>query len=382
MTAAISASRRGVDVLLCEKMPRLGKKLLVSGSGRCNLLNENLDESFYNPAAKNLVKSVFAQFGKAGIMNFFKTLGLETYSQDGRVFPVANQASSVTKVLEIELGRLNVPVELDFEVSAIHASDGVFAVRSKTGMEIRCAKIILAAGGKSYPALGSDGGSYKFAKQFGHAIVEPVPSAVPVVVKDRLCHTLQGQKIFAKARSVVDGKVLSESPGELLFTKYGLSGTAILDISEEISIALNRNGRKDAAVSVDMVPFLGEAELNGELKKRLGRGVLPADLLVGILPNKFSTALKDILSGTVEDMTKYLKRRHFKVIGTRGWNEAEFTAGGIDVNEVKAGTLESRLKKRLYFAGEILDVNGKRGGYNLGWAWASGFVAGLEATKG
>jgi predicted Rossmann fold flavoprotein len=384
ITAAISAGRKGASVVLCEKMPQLGKKILASGNGRCNLLNEKLDSYCYNPAAQDFVKSVFAAFGKADIANFFKELGLEVYSENNRIFPVTKQSSSVLKVLELELKKLRIGIELNFEAVDISCSKNGFIVRSKSGRTIESSNLIIACGGKTYPALGSDGSSYGFAKRFGHSIIEPVPSAVPVVTKDRICHLLQGQKISAAALSIIDGKVTNEATGELLFTKYGLSGTAILDVSRDISVAINREKKKDVAVSIDMVPFMDREKLKLELEKRTEKGIGSAhraveDILAGILPNKFGTALKDLFSGCdCNAIAGALKDRRFKITGTRGWNEAEFTAGGIDVSEVKKETLESKLKEGLYFAGESLDVDGKRGGYNLAWAWASGFIAGLR----
>ncbi len=380
MIAAISAKRSGKSVIICDRMPRLGKKVLTSGNGRCNLLNERLDDSFYNEKSRHLVKSVFSKFGKSDILNFFKEIGLEIYSEDGRLFPITNQASSVVKVLEMELARLAVPIELNFEAYRISRSGDKFITGSKTIKAIESDKLIMTGGGKSYPALGSDGSCYLLAKNLGHKIVEPVPAAVPLVVKDILCHPLQGQKIFAKVSSIVEGKEISQSYGDLLFTKYGLSGTAILDSSEEVSIALNRFNKKDVSISVDMVPFMKEEDLEKEITKRMQHKIPAEDLMAGILPNKFGPALKNQLSDPglgAKDIVKMLKNRSFKVIGTRGWNEADFTSGGVDVDEVKESTMESKLTKGLYLAGEILDVCGKSGGYNLAWAWASGYVAGL-----
>ena len=377
IVAAISAGRKGGRVVICEKMPKLGKKILISGGGRCNLSNEALDESHYNKDSRDLVRSVFARFGKDDISKLFKELGLEVYAEDGRVFPVTDQSASVLKVLEMELKRLAIGVEFGFEAADIAGGDG-FIVTSKAGKKIKSDKLIITGGGKSYPALGSDGGCYALAKRFGHSIVEPVPVAVPLAVKDPLCHHLQGQKIKARAKSIVDGKVASEASGEILFTKYGLSGTAVLDISDEISIAIHRHKKNDVFISVDMVPFMEKAALEDELKRRMDRKVPAEDMLAGILPNKFSYLFRDMFKAPDPGKAaSALKDRRFRVLGTRGWNEAEFTAGGVDAGEVKASTLESKMKKDLYFAGEILDVHGARGGYNFAWAWASGFVVGL-----
>jgi len=378
ITAAISARRNAKDVVICEKMPRLGKKILISGSGRCNISNLDLSETHYNPQALELVKSVFSRFGREKIEDFFSGLGLKLCCEGNRIFPVTDQAASVLKVLEDELKDLKVAAELDFEASAITGSAKGFIVKSKSGKSISCDTVIVTGGGKTYPSLGSDGSCYSLVEAFGHKVIEPVPSAVPLLAKDRFCHLLQGQKIQCSAKAIIDGKAKTRKEGELLFTKYGLSGTAILDISGDISIAINRLAKKLVQVSVDMVPFMDTGELTEEITRRIQKGFAPEDLTIGILPNKFALIFRDLFRGAgVEKIVDILKGKRFDIIGTKGWNEAEFTAGGIDIEGVKKDTLESKFKKGIYFAGEILDANGERGGYNLAWAWASGFVAGL-----
>src|SRR3989338_2434368 len=214
-------------------MPRLGKKLLISGNGRCNMLNDDLFARHYNIAARALVTSIFSRFGKNDIADFFKGLGLQMFSKDSRVFPITNNASSVLKILETELRRLSVPVELGFEAVDISDFRGGFIIKSRKGAELECDKVILTGGGMTYPSLGSDGSSYELAKQLGHKIITPVPSAVPLTVKDPLCHLLQGQKIFAAVKALINGKIKSEATGDVLFTKYGFSGKAILGINEK-----------------------------------------------------------------------------------------------------------------------------------------------------
>ena len=249
--------------------------------------------------------------------------------------------------------------------------------------------VVIAGGGKSYPALGSNGSCYGLAASLGHAVVRPVPSAVPIVVKVRMGHFLQGQRMRVRAESRIGGRAVQTAEGELLFAQYGLSGTAILDVSESVSIALNREGRKDVAVVVDFLPTMTAEELSGELARRLKAGWTPDDLTSGLLPEKFSLFFPQIIreAGYVPGrenvdevacrLAALLKAREYHVLATRSWNEAEFTSGGVDAREVKPGTLESKLRRGLYFAGEVLDVQGGRGGFNLAWAWASGFVAGL-----
>lgn len=375
--AAIAQGRRGESVIICEKMPRLGKRILVSGDGRCNLLNDDLSEIYYNTTARELVKSIFSRFGKREILDFFKGLGLEVYSKEGRIFPITNQAASVLKVLEMELRRLSIPIEYNFDCSGLSFSRSSIFVSAKSGQKIECHRAIITGGGRTYPAFGSDGSMYEIVRSLGHSIIEPVPAVVPLVTKDNLCQALQGQRIFAVAKSVIARKEKSCSKGDLLFTKYGLSGTCILDISESVSIALNRHHKTDVFVSIDLVPFIEKEQLKIEIQERVKRKLPAEEMLVGILPNKFSVAFTDLFKkNDLNAAANILKGKLFKITGTRGWNEAEFTCGGINTDEVKPGTMESKLNERVYFAGEILDVNGKRGGYNLAWAWASGFIAG------
>jgi hypothetical protein len=255
-----------------------------------------------------------------------------------------------------------------------------FVMTSGLGRKVHASSLIIACGGRSYPALGSDGSAYKIAEKFGHKIIEPVPSAVPLVTKEPVCHLLQGQKIRAAVTSVIDGQICRKAPGELLFTKYGLSGTAILDVSKEISVALNRTPKKRALVVADLVPFMDEETLKDELIRRIKASYHADELLVGILPNKFAAAFNGILkTRDAELITSGVKSKEFYISGTRGWNEADFTAGGVDTQQVDEKRLESKLIPGLYFAGEILNVDGARGGYNLAWAWGSGFMAGLNA---
>jgi len=377
ITAAIFARRSARSVLLLEKMPKLGKKLLITGAGRCNLLNEKLDPSFYNPEAFELVEAVLKKNGKETILTFFKELGLHVYTDDtGRMFPVTNQAASVLSVLELELARLKIPVMLNSPVKDIQSSAEGFEIFTEKGERFSAKELVLAGGGRSYPALGSSGDMYGFAKKFGHSVIEPVPSTVPFLVKDPWCHFLQGQKIRAKVNVLDGGRNEKEAGGELLFTQYGLSGTAILDISDPVSIALNREGKKEVVISVDLLPFLTTEELHQELERKVKAGIPPENILEGLLPHKFSLALKEYLTkGKMAELSRVLKRKLFKVYGTRGWNEAEFTAGGIPAAEVEQN-LQSKFQEGLYFAGEILDIQAARGGYQLAWAWASGALAG------
>lgn len=377
ITAAIACARQGTSVIICERLERIGKKLLVTGNGRCNLLNENISEAKYNKSSNKIVKSILSRVGKREILEYFRNLGLETYSQEGRIFPQTNQSGTVLKVLELELKRLSIPVQYGFTCNTISLSNNEIIISSEEGNKFRCDRVILCGGGKTFPSLGSNGSIYDIARRFGHTIIEPVPVAVPLVVKDNLCFLLQGQRIKARVKSVIQGTSKEEVTGELLFTKYGLSGTCILDISDEISIAINRDHKRDVYIAVDMVPFMGEEQLKNELERRIKKHWNLGEMLAGILPNKFGPAMSTLFENDQINLAaEKLKNWSFKVSGTRGWNEAEFTSGGIKTDEINPWNLESKLVNNVFFAGEVLDVNGQRGGYNLAWAWASGLVSG------
>ncbi|MDP2958885.1 MAG: aminoacetone oxidase family FAD-binding enzyme, partial [Longimicrobiales bacterium] len=347
LVAAVSGARRGAAVTVLERLPRAGKKLLATGGGRCNLLNENLAAPAFTSSDPGLVASVLDRFGKAEIRAFFEGLGLRLQTEeDGRVYPATNQASSVLKVLELEAGRLGIPVESGFEASGLAASCGGFSVASAVGRTVEAGAVVLAGGGKSYPALGANGSCYALAGRFGHSLVPPVPSAVPLLVKDGMCHFLQGQKLRVRIDSLVDGQVGRTAEGELLFTQYGLSGTAALDVSESLSIAINREGTKDTAVIVDLVPFMSEEDLAAELSRRMEAGWSAKDFGAGLLPEKFALVMPQFVrdagassrkgsrAGAARRLAAALKARKFAVQGTRGWNEAEFTSGGVDAREV------------------------------------------------
>lgn len=382
MTAAISAARAGSKVMLCERLSKLGKKVLASGNGRCNLLNNDLESSFYNEASRPWVEAIFKQAGKDEILSFFRKLGLLVYSDRGRFFPASNQALSVMEVLEEEIQRLTIDIAFDSSIVRMSKDGQRFSVTASSGKRFCASRVILCAGGKSYPKFGTDGLAYGLAQSLGHELIGPVPICVPLLSHDSLCKNLQGIRIQSVLTSVIDGKIINETAGEILFTDYGLSGSAILDISEEIAIALERGSSRDVKITADLFPFMTEKELHEELSDRLSKKCEWNKILIGLLPGRFSPALEKILrTKNCGLIVQTIKEQAFSIVGTKGWEEAEFTAGGIDLSDVRQESLESQLCPGLFFAGEVLNVHGRRGGYNLAWAWASGLTAGMAASK-
>jgi predicted Rossmann fold flavoprotein len=393
LASAIGASRHGASAVVLERLPWPGKKLLATGGGRANLLNERLTAEDFTSTDPALVAAVLERFGRDDIRSFFEGLGLRLQSDEaGRIYPATNQAASVLKVLEREIARLGVTLLTGFEVGGIAPRSGGLQVQAKDGRKVEARTVVLATGGRSYPALGSNGSGFVLAASFGHHIVAPVPSAVPLVVKVRMGHFLTGQRMRVRVESRIGGRAAEHAEGEILFTAYGLSGTAILDVSESVSVAIHRDGRKDVSVVIDFLPFLAAEAATAEFERRLKAGWAPGDLTSGLLPEKFGLFMPQVFrdlgiqpgcetpKDTAARLAAQLKAREYRIEGTRGWNEAEFTAGGVDAREVEPGTLESRKQPGLYLAGEVLDVQGGRGGFNLAWAWASGFVAGSAAA--
>ena len=415
--AAISAKRSNPNLTVCiiDRTFALGRKILVCGAGRCNItnihLNEEVDSRYYG-ASKSFISSIFSQFGYIDIVHFFSELGVDVYTERktdiGKVFPVTDQAKTITAVLENELKILDIKVFLNTEVTSIEKGD-TFSIKTRgveltdrqkkeygkssdnTPKEFNSKYLILSAGGKTYPALGSNGSGYDLAMKLGHKIVEVVPSALPLVLSKNIFKGISGLKMDIEVTSIIGEAETKKSSDDVMFTDYGLSGPAILNISREISIELNRtnSNKRKCEVKLNFFPGKSVEEVKNILNDRWLRrpNLSLSKSLIGIFPNRICEFLGTYIGygdEIVNDLSTSQKDKVFNVLTsllvevseTRSWNEAEFTAGGIDTNDVKDSTLESKLIKGLYLAGEILDVDGDVGGFNLSWAWASGYVAG------
>lgn len=394
LMAAIAARDKHPDweIVLLEKNAILGRKILITGAGRCNLTNVNLGvrgEAHYNHP--DFVKKVLTQFGYKEITKFFNDLGLqlveEKKNNTGKIFPASDAASSVVDLLVDAVVSRQVEIKTETICKEIKKNKDQFELgllADGKKVQIVADKVILAAGGKTYPALGADGSGFVLAEKFDHHLVEPIPSGVPLEGKNKLAQELQGLKMFAEVATAKGEKIV----GDILFTKYGLSGMGVLLASRFLSSQLHLN-KKSIQIEINFMPGFDEETAVSFWSKRkthFPQRVVEVDWS-GVFSNKFAKVfLKAVgLSGkkyqeiTMADLKKAIKlliAYPWVVTGTRGWNEAEFTAGGVDCQEIKADTLESKKIPGLYFAGEVVDIDGEIGGYNLSWAWASGFVAG------
>jgi predicted Rossmann fold flavoprotein len=407
--AAISTKRAHPEasVAILDRTFALGRKILVCGAGRCNVTNINLDKSIDNHYYTNnqgFPNVVLERFGYQDIVNFFDDLGVRLYVEQktdiGKLFPTTDQAKTITGVLEEELKLLNVDIHLLTQVEDIvKRTKDEFVIKTtkldQAGKELNkeiytCKRLVLSAGGKTYPALGSNGSGYDLAESFGHKIITPVPSALPLVSKNPLSHFLQGMKIEAEVTSIINGKRIKTRSDDVMFTQYGFSGPAILNISREISIHINREEKSGVEVEINFLPGMNREEIKTELEKRWNsRPELALDKsLYGLFPNKFAETFpraigldqnkkaKELNKSEKERLVDALSAFNVRIDGTRGWNEAEFTAGGVDTKDVNSETLESKIAPGLFFCGEILDVDGDVGGFNLSWAWSSGHLVG------
>lgn len=395
LVAAIVAARGGARVTVLERMQRVGKKLLATGNGRCNLSNRRLDTSRYHGVRPGFVEGVFAQFGLDETLRFFESLGVPVAEEeDGKLFPASRQASSVLDVLRYEMSQLGVTEVCDVIVQAVQPRDGGFRCICGDGQTFDADAVVVCAGGKSSPNLGSNGGGYKIAQALGHTIIEPFPALVQVHLDAPYLNQLAGVGIEGEAQAWVDGKLQRTETGEILFAKYGVSGTAILQLSRPISESTQRGRLTE--IRLDLFPALTHAALTDVLQERIAKNTRkPADFcFVGFIHKRLIPILLrlagvqdlqrpcgELSREEIERIAKTMKEWTIPCTGTQSWMFSQVTAGGVDVREVDPDTLESKRVPGVHFAGEVLDIDGDSGGFNLQWAWSSGAVAGTHAAS-
>ena len=403
MVSAVTSAENGNEVILLEKMEKLGKKLLITGKGRCNITNSaEMTEFMKNiPENSKFLYSSFSRFTNNDIISFLNKQGVATkVERGGRVFPVSDKAEDVLNAFLKKLKELNVTIKTNFEVTKIltegSASTGIEGKNNGKIEKIMADKIILTTGGKSYPVTGSTGDGYKMAKDLGHTITSLKPSLVPLTCNGeskRLCQEMQGLSLRnVKVKITENNKVIYEDFGEMLFTHYGISGPIILSASavliryKNIDELLKENKVK---IHIDLKPALDEEKLdnrilrdfeelkNKQFKKSLGlllpkKMVEPMVSIIGIDPEK---RINEITKEERKTIVKNLKNLELTINGFRGIEEAIVTKGGINIKEINPKTMESKLIQGLYFAGEIIDLDAFTGGFNLQIAWSTGYAA-------
>ncbi|MCR1810692.1 NAD(P)/FAD-dependent oxidoreductase [Sulfurospirillum sp. hDNRA2] len=388
LVCAIEASRKGHSVTLFEKNGKVGRKILATGNGKCNISNEKISLERYHGASVGFAKEALRRFDTFTCKAFFRSLGLEMREgEEGRLYPMSHQASSVVDMLLHEVRSLHVSIVLESEVSKIEKKGAEFVlhVNAQTYVFDAC---VIATGSIAMPTLGSSGSGYAFAKSLGHSVIEPYPSLVQFVCDEPHLKEVSGVKMDAIVELYIDNQKCQSVQGDLLFTAYGLSGSAILDLSRKTSHALVNH--ESVHVVLDLLPMLSREALTSLLQKRLSvakdkslslwlEGMIPKKLAHFIIENTRLTHIKEASTLGVKEIKKIvfaLKALRLHVKATKGFESAEVCAGGVDVSELDAKNLMSKKIVNLYFCGEVLDIDGDCGGFNLHFAWASGYLVG------
>ena len=392
--AAIAAAKNGHDVILIEKNEKIGKKIYITGKGRCNLTNASDMEVLFSNVMSNrkFLYSAFYACDNNSVIDFFETNGMPTKIERGnRVFPLSDHSSDVISILTKVLMKEKVKLLFNTSVKDILINEGIVSgVVLSDNSKILADSVIIATGGLSYRNTGSTGDGHEIAKKSGHNIVECTPSLVPFNIKEKWVKDLQGLSLKNTAITIYNGKKkIYEDFGEMLFTHFGVSGPMILSASSSIKPALFK---EKLELVIDLKPALTneqldkrilrdfETEKNRQFKNSINK-LLPQKLvpviigLSGINPEK---KVNEISKEERLALTKVIKNLTLSVNGLRDWNEAIITKGGISVKDVNPSTMESKVIKNLYFAGEVLDLDAMTGGYNLQIAWSTGFLAGIS----
>lgn len=414
MFAAYFAAKNGHQVTLLEQNEKLGKKLYITGKGRCNITNASDMEDLFNNVCSNpkFLYSAFYSYTNDQVVEFLESYGLQTKVERGnRVFPVSDRSSDVISTLSRALKDVGVDVHLHTRVAKILTEEyrdengetvladkksGVLkqfatCVVLESGKTLHADDIVLATGGISYPSTGATGDGYRFAEKLNHKIVEPTPSLVPFEVKESWVTEMQGLALKNVAITIdCEGKKLYEDFGEMLFTHFGVSGPMILSASASIKPAYFKDFTRDLTLKIDLKPALDKEQLDkrilkdfedaknkqykNSIQKLLPSKMIPIIIeLSGIDPDK---KVNEITKEERMNLVNLLKGLPMTIIGLRGWNEAIITKGGVSVKHVNPSTMESKLVNGLYFAGELLDLDAMTGGYNLQIAWSTGYLAG------
>lgn len=403
MMAAVFAAENGHHVQIYEKNDRLGRKLFITGKGRCNITNASDVEELFQVVVSNpkFLYSAFYSFTNEQVIDFFENLGVKTKVERGnRVFPVSDHSSDIIGALQRELHRLGVQIFLCMEVEKICVENekitGIIISDDSQKQKqhfVDADAVIIATGGISYPATGSTGDGYRFAKTCGHKVTELFPALVPMEVKEWYAKQLQGLSLRNVCIRVTDGKrKLYEEFGEMLFTHYGVTGPVILSAS---SIVGKRLKEKELTLHIDLKPALTEEQLDKRILREFdaNHNKQFKNAVDSLFPAKLKPVMTE-LSGIAEEkkvnvITKEERMRFVRLIkdfkmtltSLRSYSEAIITKGGVSVKEIHPGTMESKFVKNLYFSGEVLDLDALTGGYNLQIAWSTAYLAGMNAGR-
>ena len=389
MAAALAASEnKNAQVIVFERQARVGRKLQATGNGRCNLSNIHASSGGYHGEDAAFSRYALEQFGPEETLAWFASLGLFTVTEDsGRVYPYSDQANSVVDVLRFALEKDNITTKLGFEVEKVKKSQAGFLVESKEET-VLCDKLIVACGGLAGTKLGGTMSGYKILRMFGHKCTKLRPTLVQLKAGWHAGAALKGVRANCHAAIYRSGELHSESRGEIQFTEYGLSGPVIFEISRDVC-----QQKGEWICRLDLMPHVDEDTLLAELLRRKQTNLPASELLTGMLHNRLGRVLtqnagisqtRDVAALSeyeLRQVVQQIKNLEVSLAEPMGMDSAQVTAGGILTKDFCDETMESRLVPGLYACGEVLDIDGDCGGYNLQWAWSSGFLAGTHAGK-
>ena len=369
LAAGISLLRCGYDVTILERNNISGKKLLLTGAGRCNFFNSNQNTVHYHSSDKDILAKIITSDNIHLVEDFITSLGIVPKVIDGYYYPFSNQAYNMKELLERTYLDLGGKIKYNYLVEKIEKKNSLFLINDN----ISCDKLILATGSKAYKMTGSDGIGYQLAKKFNHHIVKVLPSLTSLITREKI--NLKGVRVDAKVTLYEDGIKVREELGQVQFTDYGLSGICIFNLSYYAVKGLNE--ARSEVITIDLMPFIDKASFKN--KKVY-------DLLLGFLPNKMIDYIlmtlniskdiyyEDLRSDKKKKLTRLLKKMSFNITSYKEFDFSQVCSGGVSLREINPLTMESRLVKNLYIIGELLDVNGDCGGYNLTFAFLSGIL--------
>ena len=381
LIAAIFAAREGALVTLLEQNERLGKKLLATGNGRCNLTNTYQDPGCYHGEHPEFALSVFQTYSMEQTVSFFSELGIYIKNRNGYLYPASNQASSVLEVLEQEARYRKVKIKLQENAKEIVPGkpDGSWIVKTKT-WQYEADAVIIACGSPASEIEGAGSAGYVLAGRLGHKIVKPLPALVPLVCKGNFFSKWAGVRTDAQITLLAKGEPLAREKGEVQLTEYGISGIPVFQISGRALRLLDQGIL--VSVILDFMPDFTEQELLAFLKKRMDNCPYKTikDSLTGLFPKKLISVLTD-KNPNLEQLTNRIKNLELPVKEGRSLAQAQVCQGGVSTEQIHPVSMESRICPGIYFSGEVVDIDGICGGYNLQWAWSSGALAGSHAGK-
>lgn len=386
LIAAHFSKSNNNKVTILERNTTCGKKILATGNGKCNYWNQYQELSHYNSKNKELISEIITEKNKSDALNYFYSLGIYPKIKNGYYYPFSNQATTIKNALINNLK--DIEIRNDFLVTDIVKKENYFEIHSQNEI-VKADKVIIATGSKASPKTGSDGMGYKFLRRFGHSIIEPLPALVQLHTTSKSLKEWSGIRTDVKVSLYENGSLIKEQSGEIQLTDYGISGICVFNLTHQISRGLYNN--KKEIVKIDFLPFLEENKkenlekifnANKTIKEQLN-GILN-DKLVNIILNEIKInggiSFNKLSNEEQERLIKKLTEYEVEVIKTNSFDQAQVCTGGIPLTEINPATMESKLEKDLYIVGELLDVDGECGGYNLTFAWITGMLAGKDCS--